>query len=816
MSITRLTGMATGLDTDNMIKQMMKPYQMKLDKVRQDRELIQWRQELYRDIVKDINNFSRNYFDVLKTDTYMLSKSNFSPYSVEGVSGNNVNISATSTARAGAYKMKIDFMAESPEIKGSSIINKVTAGNSEFGIKIDNTNNSFSIKLQDGTLQNISINVNEANGFNRYSDATQLADAINNSLRDIKVAPANTEILGDKVKAVAKDGNIQLMTLNKVEKNNEFTFSYGGGNYKITLAEGNYTADELASQINSKLIGLKSIDTPSIDFPVDKKVTANTTNSGTVFSINGTDITDLKQNNSIVNIGTIDLNAISIDSSSGTNLSMGAIKNTLVVSKEIISGFNDTINVRIGSTIKTVTLPTDTTPSTLQQKINDGLSGTGISVTIDNGKVSFNSTSKEQISVYGNGVSTIGAYNNFEINMKSDTKMSNIVSGAVEFKINDVLFKFDFTKNSDESATGAKDKSIADIVSDIKSKTGIDMAYSELTKTFNISSTSTGRSESISIQDISGEFFKSTLGFVSATDSGSDAQFTLTDPLNNNSTYTKSTNAFVIDGINFNINSIPSGEISFNLLSNPDTTVNKIKDFVTKYNEMIEKIDIKLSEKKQYKYLPLTDEQKKEMSEDEIKKWEEKAKEGLLRRDSDLTNMLYSLRSALFQPVDGVNITLKEMGMDTSSDYTQKGKIILDETKLRECIRNKGDLVSDFFTKQSKNRPTYTIVSSERQVRNSEEGIFQRINDILKDYTRTTSGKGSLILKAGIKGDYTEATNTLSEYLKQKDKIIQDMVTKLYDKENRLYKQFAQLEKAMNQMNAQSSWLTQQLGGGNR
>ncbi|MEA4826420.1 MAG: flagellar filament capping protein FliD, partial [Clostridium sp.] len=146
-----------------------------------------------------------------------------------------------------------------------------------------------------------------------------------------------------------------------------------------------------------------------------------------------------------------------------------------------------------------------------------------------------------------------------------------------------------------------------------------------------------------------------------------------------------------------------------------------------------------------------------------------------------------------------------------------KGKIVIDENKLREALKNNGDKVADLLTKKSTSYSRYdgNMPSANRDIRYNEEGIFQRISDILEDYTRTTSGKGILLNKAGIKGDFTDANNILSEDLKKRADKIREMEEKLSERENKFYLQFANLEKAMQQMNSQSAWLAQQLGTGN-
>ncbi|MPN55629.1 hypothetical protein SDC9_203313 [bioreactor metagenome] len=106
--------------------------------------------------------------------------------------------------------------------------------------------------------------------------------------------------------------------------------------------------------------------------------------------------------------------------------------------------------------------------------------------------------------------------------------------------------------------------------------------------------------------------------------------------------------------------------------------------------------------------------------------------------------------------------------------------------------------------------------TDDRKVRYNEEGIFNRLSDILEDnistYRDSNGKKGTLLEIAGIKGDFTEFKNTLTDQIEDKKTRINEMLERITDKEERYYKQFAQLETAMNNMNSQSSWLASQLG----
>lgn len=365
--------------------------------------------------------------------------------------------------------------------------------------------------------------------------------------------------------------------------------------------------------------------------------------------------------------------------------------------------------------------------------------------------------------------------------------------------------------------TDAGDKTISEFISAISAQTDgeVNARFSELTQTFSIETNKTGENSSVEILSVGTTAdiitaFSIAAGNIDAAKIGSNANLAITPPGGASvPVTTKETNDFTIDGINYSLKAAgPTITTTLSVTANTDKTYDKIMGFVTKYNELIDKVKEKVEQKKQYTYTPLTDEQKQDMKEDEIKAWEEKAKEGLIKGDNSLNSMLYSMRSAFFDSVEGVSVSLKDLGFTTSRDISQRGKIVIDESltadeakkKFSDALKSNGTAVADLF---SKSGTTY-----------SEKGIFQRLNDTIEEYTKPFGEKGILLKKAGIKGNTTEFNNLLSEQMIQKDKYITELTKKLADKETNYYAMFARLEVAMNQMNAQSSWLAQQLGGG--
>ncbi|MDU7252292.1 MAG: flagellar filament capping protein FliD [Clostridium sp.] len=808
----RLPGLATGMDTDTMIKTMMKPYTMRVDQMKQKSQILLWQQDAYRNVMDGVSNITKKYFDVLNGDNYMLSSKNFSSLKPSGIPDtSNIKINAGSGAISGNYSLKVTELAAKAEAMGNNAVNIKTLSEGDYGIKIDASNNKIVINGNEITLSG-----------SRYNNVSDIAAEINSKIN------ADGSVLKDTVKAVVKDGSIKIENLFKIDDTNkEFKITVDGKEYAAELTTGNFTLEELTNSINSKLKVAK--DTDGNVLPEDKGVKVSLSADGKSIEFTGT---TAQPNYSVAGVnlgGTAGGSGIT-----GTDVTVTG--NSITYSKEIIEGFNDTFNVQIGTDAsKTVKLAAGTINSVdeLKTKLNDAFTTAGLNTTltatIKDEKIVLSSNSDKQVIITGesgkSAISLLGLPDRYEMNTSLSEKMSNIVGGEVKFTINGVDFDYDFRD------TGAdKDKTITQILNDISDKAKVDISYSEINKKFTIRSKAEGASEKIVASDASGDFLKTLFGKSTIDEVGKDATFDLTTP-NGTSTITKPTNNFTIDGVNYNIaGAKPGEEISFSLSGNTEDSFNKIKGFIEDYNKLVDELQKKLSEKKYRKFEPLTEEQKKDMKDSDIKLWEEKAQSGILRNDSDIQNMLFSLRRAFFDSVEGAGLSLKDVGLTTSSDYTQGGKIVFDmnidkdgnngEARLKKLLKEDPDKVFKIFSKQSDSYPRYTpdLTSTERKQRYNEEGILQRINDIFKDYTRTTknvNGKmGIFVEKAGIKGTASEINNNLYKELEKREKTIKEMEDRLLERENRYYYQFAQLEKYMSQMNSQSAWLAQQLGGG--
>ncbi|OMC89140.1 hypothetical protein BK128_04210 [Viridibacillus sp. FSL H7-0596] len=235
--------------------------------------------------------------------------------------------------------------------------------------------------------------------------------------------------------------------------------------------------------------------------------------------------------------------------------------------------------------------------------------------------------------------------------------------------------------------------------------------------------------------------------------------------------------------------------------------VDKVKEFVNTYNGLIVDLNTQLKEDKYRKYEPLTTEQRENMKENEIKLWEEKAKSGLLRNDSIIREGLSNIRSIFSGSIAGLNDksidSFSELGITTSSQVSDNGKLVIDEKKLRAAIEKDPDQVISIFSNTG--TVTKELNASGRMETVDSRGIAQRLRDSL------TAVMTDIEKKAG-KTTHTEQQYTIGKSMVGLDTRIDRLTARLQDVEARYWKQFTAMETAINKANSQSS-IFAQFGG---
>lgn len=272
-------------------------------------------------------------------------------------------------------------------------------------------------------------------------------------------------------------------------------------------------------------------------------------------------------------------------------------------------------------------------------------------------------------------------------------------------------------------------------------------------------------------------------------------------------------NTFTYDGVTFNLKASVTEDkpVTIQVGSDTEGIFKGIQTFVEKYNELIADLNGRLTEKKYRDYPPLLDDQKKDMKENDIKLWDEKAKSGLLTSDSTISSFLIEMRNSLNAVVENADAvasgikSLRDIGINFSTNYRDNGKLVLDEAKLKGMLQTNLEDVKRLFTVKGTGSATSDTTATNADM-HKDSGFAWRIYDRLN---LQISKLGSL---AGSPNSTVDTQSFIAKQLKSLDSNIYREQDKVRSYESRLWKLFTAMEKALSQLNSQSSWLSSQLG----
>lgn len=684
----RITGLATGLDMDEVIKESMRPYRVKIQQQQQQKEIVEIKQKLYRDVLKDSRELYNKYFDVSKSDSIVLSK-NWSTIKFESSDSNVVSVSANSEA----VNKNFTITGSSATATKATLTEGIGEGDK---IVVDGKEFTLSGSTDRERVSNLNKELEKA-GIKVCVSYTDFAGSVDGENK--KGLIFESTVLGEKG-SFTLGGSVHSVNIEEVKGSNATEAKFTGitiknirdskeikiGDKVIGLnldSSKEYTKDELVSELNKKL------EEEKIDFRAkvdeDNNVTLVSTKSGELTDLPTLEIT--LENNSIVN---------------------GAFEN----------GNNATKSI------------------------------TSLNLSEIEGKVLF------------------------------------IDGKKVEFSLKDSILDLDALNKSLEEKN-------LNVSAEIK-----DGKLSLISKT-------SGESKSLDISVIE----EPAEGFTPIIQ-GKDANIIIKDSKCGVYTHKGDSNVVTLDGVTFKFDGeIPADGIKITSKKDSTKTKEMVVNFFNDYNKLMEKLNTLTMEKRDRSYSPLTDEQKKEMSESEIKLWNERVEKGQLSRDSDLSRIINSLKNAMTTMVDGIDINLEDIGVKPVSDYggVKNGTFTIDENKLTAALEEDPNKVMRLFTAtptDSKN-----LTSAEK---NSKSGIAQRLKSILYDETMTVSAR--LLKKAGYEGTTTVTNNELTKSIEKYERKVKDMEKAFSKKEQALYSKYATLETMMNQLNSQQSYLLSQLG----
>ena len=446
----------------------------------------------------------------------------------------------------------------------------------------------------------------------------------------------------------------------------------------------------------------------------------------------------------------------------------------------------------------------DSVISALETEISQKFGGY-VKVNVDSEKavslaIDFNGEKGHELKVTGSNAGALGFEPGSSTRISTSSKLSDLglTGDSFSFEINGEKFSF------------TADNTVADVISAVnKSDAGVKLSYSSISDSFSMEATESGAKYGINITETSGDFLSKIFGAdkfengalkADAVVAGKDAVVSI-----NGNEFSRTSNNFTIEGVTLQLTDVSTAkyDASGNVIGyeeskitterDTDAIFNTIKSFVEDYNKMIEKLNGYVYEEPNYrKYAPLTDAQRDEMTESQIEKWEEKSKQGLLYGDSTIRNFLQNMRSALYTKSTTSKIALYDIGIETSSNKDNRGKLVIDEEALKKALSTNMEEVEKLFA--------------------GTNGLASKLTDIMDRTAKVSAATpGELVRIAGAKeSKATQTQSTLYEELRRIDERISLLNTRYNKEKDRYWKQFNAMETIISNYSAQSAYLGQQ------
>lgn len=801
-----LSGLATGLDTESMIENAVSGFQTKIASLQKRQTSLTWKQEAMRGVSTPMIQFAQKYTSY-SSSTNLLSASFFNKavttaangkyadkVSATGKSSSNVRIlNVTKLATRATYNVSAAAMGLGGSADGKAAAVGTEKLELDAAMSLSRVSGTLSLKY--GANRTIDISFDEVEDLYTAEDGKSAAqafvDGINKKLAGTKVSNSSGEYVAASTMVEAKlDDNGDVVFSDKAGAGNSVTIAGATGKLKdnlgidasstsskagtIDLADNFAFVDESAHR-GEYLAG------KSLKITLDGK-----TKTVELPGYEGSDTAEsyaAKLNDALQK---------SFGSSIGAELADGKLKFTAQRGSTLSVTADSAVGKALGLGGATATSYLDTgrtlgsllgVESTDSGETLGGMTGTALKA---EGKITYNKTSNTWTDSKGNLVDQDGN------RLGEDGKQ---------------LYGYTFEMNG-EKLTFTRDTAMESVLTAINSNTamGVNATFSKITNSIQFTSRETGEANGITINEKTEDGADNLAAklFGTVNKKGTDAKLSMEI---NGEAYdvTRADNTFDVDGMSITLKGTFEAEstddaVSFTTTSDADKIVDAINSMVKDLNDILKNVHDSYSTLPNYKsdnsrYEPLSDSDKDDMSDSAIEKYEEKAKQGILFGDSDLSSLYSKLVSAI-SPGGTASATLSKLGITTSySDGVTS--VTVDEEALRSALSNDPDSVRDAFVSTT-----------------GVGGLMTNVSKVVSDYAATTGAtKGILVEKAG--STYSALSllnNTLQDQIDNYDEQISKWQDKLSDKIDYYTKMFTRLETLTNQMNSQSSMLSGLMG----
>lgn len=829
-----ISGLASGMDTEAMIEGMVQGYQQKITQLGQDRTILQWQQSAYQSISDKLVEFSRKYMSYNSPATNLFSASFFNNAILTSANGTYADlVSATGKSSSTIVLNSVAQLAEAARYThDASGLGTVGKGQP---VKLDEKQPlsamSGSLTLEYGNKE-VTLDFGELELFNKADgtlDTAKFQTALQDKLKEQKITTSSgDQVSADTLIDVKVDSNGTVTLSDKKGAGNNVHFSGATGDLKNLVTSAG--AEGTSSFTLSPTETVVKEGTSKAEHLFGKSFTVTLNGQTKTFTLGDPKTDAVPQNNEDIK----KLLEKELDNAFGKD----KINVTLVPDADGKESFS--FSVSNGDTFR-ITSPVGEVL---------GLGENGVTSYVDTGKTLGDLLGKDLGGSDGwaKGVGQPHEVKDADGNISYVDNEGNAVDKD-NYRLDKDGKRFkELTINGVTIGQYNEDTALETVLNDINSNTeaGVSVSFSKTTNQFVFTAKETGEGGRIDIGAGLGETLFGQIDYKddgstilgdtqkSSYTAGKDAIFHAT--INGkNMALSRSSNTFDLDGMSITLNGtfnkgsatdtpilssqlkgldpdkdttifdLNGDDVTFSSKTDTDKIIDVVKTMVEDYNAIVSEVkkaysDMPLEKSDGSRYKPLTDEDKADMTESEIKAYEEKAKTGILFMDRDLSSLYSALRSAV-APGGSDGSFLRSIGIKTSYEDGLT-TLSLDENALREALEQNPDQVKDAFTKSKENGA-------------ASDGLMASIQKVTDRYAATTGAtKGILIEKAGSKYSPSAAlNNTLLEQMKDIDKQVDKWQAKMSDKVDYYTNKFTQLEMLIAQMNSQSSSLAGMMGG---
>lgn len=793
MAANRVSGMISGMDTESLVQAYVSSYVAKKEKLQKAQTKLSWKQDAWKALNTKVYSTYTKIGNMRLSSSYNLRKTNVSD-------ATKATVTATSSAVNGTQSLKIKQLAKSGYLTGAQLKKNTTTQTKLSDLGYTGGDTTIALKVGEGSSKSIEIN----------GDST-IGDVLK-SLKDAGVNASYDEANRRIFVAAKESGTANDFGLTATSDAGTSALSALG---LLTTASADMTAYAKNAAYAKGIDASGNVvdyyqldDDGNIRYDEDGKAIVN---AGVTYSKSATEaaIADV-----LTNIASKydDNNSLNAEKSSlQARIAYTEVKDAIdkasegkdadkvqeliklikasadgakyiddeggLYSAEYISKTSGAEYTRLdGETVSLSDL--SSTPAAIDKKIESLAKELG-----------FITTKKDDM---GQDEDDKTAYTAFENNVKSTYKVEKDHEEGYEN-----TYRLD-----EDGISSAKDR-ITEINSTIEDNTKYiaDNKYFDQDSWKDYHNEVDGTVDSDKIRELAGsliervDFGASVVnGDVELSSSQGATRVSAQDAIIylNDAEFTSSSNKFNVNGLSITATGV-TGDDEITVTTSTDTQgiYDKIKDFITAYNELVNELQGKYNSASAKSYEPLTDDEKEAMSEKEIEKWETTIKDSLLRRDSTLGNLINNMTATMLNGVsiNGKQYNLSSFGIQTQGylnaakneqyayhiDGDSEDDVSASKAdKLMAMIESDPDTVSEFFSKLASN-------------------LYDKVGNLMK--STTVSSTYTVYNDKEMASEYSNYT-----------KLIKQWTEKIEDMEDRYYKQFASMESQLAKMqNATSS-----------